>query len=160
MTVRYVAILLALLLVAFPAHASPKATPMSEVALATALIAGHRDALGKRVGGHRLSVAWAQVALETGRGKRVKGYDLGNVGGRLISYKTARQGAQAYWQAIAKCGPALAFFDAGDARGAAMQLGLCGYFTAAPEPYASGMVSLRESFNRRIWARVKAKLGH
>lgn len=157
---RYAALLFALLLVALPAHAEPRLTPLSEVALAHALIAGHRDAFGKRVPGHRLAVAWAQVALETGRGKRVRGNDLGNVGGRLVAYRTPRQGAEAYWKAVAKCKPALGYFDVGDARGAAEQLGRCGYFRADPGTYSAGMASLREDFNRRIWAKVKAKLGH
>lgn len=160
MTRTVLLVLALLLLVALPAHAEPRLTPVTEVGLARALIASHRDVFGKRVPGHRLAVAWAQVALETGRGKRVKGNDLGNVGGRLIAYKTPREGAAAYWRVVAKCKPALGYFDVGDARGAAEQLGRCGYFRADPSTYAAGMASLREDFNRRIWAKVKAKLGH
>lgn len=160
MTRHFQIVAAAVLLLATPVHAELKATPLSELAIANALIAGHKDVFNKRVPGHRLAVAWAQVALETGRGKRTKGNDLGNVGGRFVSFKTPRQGAQAYWKAVAKCKPALGYFDVGDARGAAEQLGRCHYYSADPAAYASGMASLREEFNRRIWAKVKSKLGH
>jgi len=141
------------------AQARPRLTPLTPVQVARALIQGHRDALGKRVKGTRLSVAWAQVAVETGRGAKARGFNLGNVGGGRSSFASAREGAAAYWRAVAQCKSAFAYFDAGDARGAALQLGRCGYYTADPSVYADGMSKLREEFNRTVWVKVRSQLG-
>lgn len=156
-------ILLALFLpdVAFGDSRLARRTPISEVSLARALYAGHRDAFkGAKPGGRRLAVAWSQAALETGRGARMRGYDVGNVGGRTKSFPTARSGAAAYWKAVAKCESVLAYFDAGDASGAALQLGRCRYYSASPSAYASGMESLRSTFTKSVWPKVRGMLGH
>jgi len=137
---------------------APKKTPMTEVALARALHAAHIDVFKKSPSGLRLSVAWAQVALETGRGERVKGYDLGNVGGKIKSFPSARAGAAAYWKAVARCAPAFGYFDVGDAHGAGLQLGRCGYYTASPATYASGMASLRTTFTKTVWPKLAGRL--
>lgn len=160
---RAVALLVALAALLAPmsaiAQARPRPTPLTPVQVARALIRGHRDALGTRVKGTRLSVAWAQVAVETGRGAKARGFNLGNVGGGRATFASAREGAAAYWRAVAKCKSAFAYFDAGDARGAALQLARCGYYTADPSVYADGMSKLREEFNRTVWVKVRSQLG-
>lgn len=146
-------------------HASaqerPRPTPLTPVALARALYGGHRDAFaGKKPSGHRLAVAWAQTALETGSGAKTRGFDVGNVGGRARAFRSAREGATAYWRAVQRCEAVLPFFDAGDAAGAAHQLARCGYYRADPAVYASGMASLRAKFTRTVWPRLKGLFGH
>jgi hypothetical protein len=141
---------IALLLVASDAHA--RRTPLSEAAIAQALVAGHRDVFGEAPSSARLTVARAQVGLEVGRGKACWCHNLGNVGARkggcltrggfrVARYASPREGARAYWRlrAVRK---ALPWFDAGDARGAALALGRAGYYTADPEVYAERMTAV------------------
>lgn len=136
-------------------------TPITEVALARALYWAHRDVFGgAKPSGHRLGVGWAQTALETGLGQKTRGYDVGNVGGRTTSFRSARAGAAAYWRAVQKCGMALQYFDAGDAHGAGEQLGRCHYYTADAATYAAGMQQLRRRFTERVWPKVKRLFGH
>lgn len=147
-----------LLLLQGPTQAEPKATPVTEVALARALHGAHQDVFKKTLNGHRLAVAWAQTALETGRGARLKGYNVGNVDNGQASYKSLREGAKAYWKALEKCKSAFAYFDVGDAHGAAMQLGRCGYYRADPAGYAKGMTSLRQTFSKEVWPKLRGRL--
>lgn len=138
----------------------PPKTPMSDLELARALLAGHRAVFKKMPSGHRIGVAWAQTALETGRGSRARGYNIGNLDNGRARFKSAKDGAVAYWKAISKCAPALGYFDVNDAHGAGLQLARCGYYVASPEQYAAGMASLRQTFNSAVWPKLKSRFGH
>jgi hypothetical protein len=146
-------------------------TPLSEVDLADVLQAGHVAALGSEPSKERLGVAWAQMALEHGRGKYVYCNNIGNItaGGwsgpyyvirvqervnkatnewkwmdlKFRVHRTPEDGAADFWRLLAgRYASALPLFDAGDAVGAAMRLGALNYYTAHEEQYARGMAGL------------------
>lgn len=144
-----------------PHDAGARLTPMSEAAISTALQLGHRDVFGHRASLPRLRVARAQVALEVGRGRATYCNNLGNIGAhrrephcytrtgfRVRKYATARAGARAYWR-LSAVRKALAFFDTGDARGAAFALRRAGYYTAPAEEYANAMDLLYAEYRKR-----------
>lgn len=153
---------LAVLLVGLPAHAErPALTPVTPVALAKALAVAHRDVFKTKPKGLRVGVAWAQTALETGRGERLRGFNVGNLANGYARYSSLRAGARAYWRAVqTSCPSSLAYFDLGDAHGAALQLGRCGYYQAEPVAYADGMTKLRAEFNKKVWPKIKGLFGH
>lgn len=106
------------------------ATPLSQVDLAKVLIRGHELAFGEKPTELRMSVAWAHIALENGRGKEIYCNNFGNIVGGAASwtgqyyvrpvrervkrdpdvwkympvkfraYPTAEEGAKAYWELI------------------------------------------------------------
>lgn len=135
-------------------------TPVSEVKLAEALIVSHRDVTKKKANGHRISVAWSQVALESGRGAQTRGWNIGQIDNGKAKFKSLREGAQAYWKAVGRCKAALAYFDVGDAYGAGKALRRCGYHRTDPEVYAGAMRRLKVDFDRDIWPKIKARFGH
>ncbi len=57
----------------------PKITPLTPSELAKALIAAHVALFGKPPSPNRLAVAWAQCALETGRGALTQHFNFGNI---------------------------------------------------------------------------------
>lgn len=105
-------------------------TPLSEAALSRALTAGHLAVFRRFPSKARLRVAWAQTALETGRGKLTRGYNIGQIDNGAARFPSARAGAAAYWRAVRKCKPALAIFDRAEPETAGDQLGRCGYHRA------------------------------
>lgn len=135
-------------------------TPVSELQLAEALIVAHRDVAKKRANGHRISVAWAQVALESGRGARTRAYNIGQIDNGKARYKTLREGAQAYWRAVGRCKSSLGYFDVGDAYGAGKSLRKCGYHRTDPEVYGEAMRKLKADFDKEIWPKIKRRFGH
>lgn len=131
------------------------ATPLAPVDIAAALRDGHALELGAAPSTRRLAVATAQVLLENGRGRLVYCHNLGMIGAgehepafriaghRMRAASDPLDGARAYWRAIRRGhSGALRYYDAGDARGAAMRLARSGYHRTDPETYAARMASL------------------
>ncbi|MDI1478913.1 peptidoglycan-binding protein [Polyangium sp. y55x31] len=155
------------------------ATSLGEEELASVLEQGHHLALDASPSRNRLACAWAQVALENGRGGAVWNNNLGNITAfgswpgayyvirvaervsrnpdvwkeidmRFRAHADAIAGAADYWKVISKRYAAvLPFFDAGDAEGAAFELSRLGYYTAHADRYARAMRSLYQEFLRR-----------
>jgi hypothetical protein len=139
------------------------ATRMTEQQIATALDLGHVAAFGVSPSEARMSVAWAMVCHETGRGEKgLYNYNLGNVdaaqgwtGDRfsltanegsgatvhaqtkyLRAYPDAYSGAAGWWQYLAEHhATALALFDSGDGDAAGAALKRSGYYTGIEAAY-------------------------
>lgn len=152
------------------------ATPISEEELAAALELAHERVFQESPSRARLACAWAQVALENGRGQKTWNYNLGNITAfgqwpgqyyvlrvservqrnpdvwkkmdlRFRSHKDATDGAVDYWQLISgRFASVLSFFDAGDASGAAFELSRLRYYTAHADRYARTMAALYREF--------------
>ncbi|MFT3774572.1 MAG: peptidoglycan-binding protein [Minicystis sp.] len=155
------------------------ATPLSETELAAALEIGHHVALGESAAQRRIACAWAQIALENDRGRALWNNNMGNITAfgswkgayyviqvaervrrnpdvwkqidmRFRAHADAIAGAADYWKLMSgRYGSSLAYFDAGDAEGAALELSRLGYFTANADPYARAMGSLYREFIQR-----------
>lgn len=134
---------------------APQSTPMGELELAVALRDAHGAVFASSPSVRRLAIAWAQAALECGRGAHAVNWNFGNVGAssaqahhtiagqRFASYNDAVEGAQGYWLAVrAVCSGALRAFDDGDPEGAAERLSRCGYHRSDVATYGAAMSSL------------------
>lgn len=132
-------------------------TPLSDIELFQVIESGHVTVLGEKVPRNRLIMAWAQVAFENGRGRKVYNHNLGNIGAaspprspyyvvsgyQFTSFDSFELGANAYWRTINKmCSGALRRFDEGDPAGAAIMLRRCGYYRADVAHYTSNLSSL------------------
>ncbi len=108
-------------------------------------------------------MAWAQAALECGRGARAVNWNFGNVGASasaphhviagqsFASYEDAIEGAQGYWLAVrAVCSGSLRAFDDGDPEGAADRLSRCGYHRSDVDAYGAAMSALYGHALRRV----------
>lgn len=146
-------------------------TPITELELLAAVRDGHRVAFGTPPSPERLGIAWAQLALETGRGARCNNNNIGNLttgkkwlGDRFTiavpppdppkltfrAYSSPLVGASDYWVLIFDRFPTvLPLFDRGDAIAAAVELGRRKYFLAPVTQYAKGMSSLYAEGLRR-----------
>ncbi len=151
-------------------------TRMTEREIAVALDLGHVGAFNVSASQMRLSVAWAMVCQETGRGQYLWGFNIGNVdatkdwpgdrfeltadeiiGGKRVqrtkllrSYQGAYAGAVGWWRVMAeRYGGALPFFDAGDGDGAARKLSALRYFTGNVEEYARALRLMSVEFMSR-----------
>lgn len=153
-------------------------TPLTEAELAAALEHGHHLVFEEAPSRERLGCAWAQVALENGRGSAIYCNNFGNVSGfgawagrfyvfvvaervsknpdvwktlrmKFRAYDDPVQGAADYWRILrGRYASALALFDAGSPDAGARELARLGYFTAHVEPYAKAMASLYRDFAR------------
>jgi hypothetical protein len=140
------------------------ATPIAEVDILAVL---------RRTAGHaprnRVLMAWALVALENARGRKVYGNNLGNVGpgkgkprfklrdgGYYQAFATPRDGAVRLWAVLTRCSAAMASADAGDGLGAARSLRRCGYHRTDPSRYGGALRSLYWEASKRWPVRVKA----
>lgn len=160
------------------------ATPLTEVELARVLREGHLRAFGELPSEDRLAVAWAQCALEHGRGQFIYCHNLGNVtaGSRWVgdvyqlvvqervrrdpdvwktltlsfrAHASPEAGAADYWILLARSfSSALARFDVGDAAGASDALSAAGFYTARAGAYTAAMVSLLAFYRRSIAPRL------
>ncbi len=146
-------------------------TPLSEGDLIDALRIGHSAAFGAPPSPERLGVAWAQIALETGRGKICRNNNLGNITKpkawigeyyvlkvpppdpptlKFCAYDSPAAGATHYWTLLHdRFKSALSSFDSGDAAIAAAELGRLHYFLADVGQYSKGMSSLYAEAVRR-----------
>ncbi len=121
-----------------------------------------------------VGILWAQWALETGRGKHMRGFNYGGLKGtspegksavfstregfgetehrirsRFRVYDDAGQGARDYVRTLATSYPeAIERARAGDAAGFSDALARARYFTASPDAYKSAIVSLEREYTR------------
>lgn len=132
-------------------------TPVDHVDLVDVLREGHTEEFKRRPNRARLSMAWAQVGLENGRGAKVWDLNLGNIGpsrygndpwyfhapgARYRAFDDLGSAARAYWRVIGRCSSAMRAFDDGDPTSAARALKRCGYYGAPGAAYEAGLKSL------------------
>jgi len=133
-------------------------TPISQTGLLDVLRQSHVDVFGHEPEKKRLAMAWAQVALESGRGRAMWNYNIGNVGPapshpqvpyyihsaltRYRSFDTFVDGGRAYWKVLRRCRFSLMAFDVGQPVQAAKNLKSCGYYGADVVLYSKGMTGL------------------
>lgn len=139
-----------------------RVTPLSESDIARFLYAGYRQLFGVEPSADEMAGAWAQVAIETSHGKRMKNYNFGNIAtsgagpdyyalevdervGRnpdvwktialkFVSFDNALSGARGYWSVLAsRFSPALDLFRQGEFLEAAQKLSQMNYFSAPLE---------------------------
>ncbi len=138
-----------------PIHCPRIPTPLDDVQLAAVLTAGHVVAFGRQPSRMRLAMAWAQVALEGGRGRKLICHNLGSIGAgkrspwyrvgpaRFRAFVTWDGAAVSYWRLLAtRCSYALMLFDAGAPRQAAAALRRCGYHRSDATRYGDGLAGL------------------
>lgn len=155
-----------------PREVAKAPTPLTEAQLLDVLRAGHVAVTGAEPSRARLACAWAQVALEHGRGKYVYNHNLGNItalGGwpgqyyvirvqervkrdpdvwkwtdlKFRAHETPEAGAADYWRLMLKrYASAIARFDSADPAGAALELSRLGFYTARAEHYMKAMAAL------------------
>lgn len=153
-------------------------TPLDEACLSDVLKVGHHRAFGEDPTPLRLSVAWAQCALEHARGSAIWNGNIGNItaapswtgdyyvlhveeqvspgvwrpfDSHFRAWSCPEEGAEDYWKLLSsKFASVLPFFDKGDAAGAATQLHNLRYFTADVAPYARSMRLLAEDWFRKL----------
>lgn len=157
----------------------PLVTPIEELQLAIGASKGYEKAFGSTPKLTAIGCAWAQLSLETGRGKHCYHYNVGNITAfgwdgdsyELITkervrrnpdhweerslkyrvYKDLVEGCEDYWKLLArKYAPVLSMFSYGKPDLAAFKLSELCYYTARPEPYAKAMSSLYDEFFRRF----------
>jgi hypothetical protein len=155
-------------------------TPLSETQIACFLFAAYRQVFNAEPSSDEMAGAWAQVAIETGRGKAMKNHNFGNLTTsgngpdyyaievnervhrnpdvwkklklKFVSFDNALAGARGYWTVLsARYAAALELFRQGEFSEAANKLSALGYFTAPVE--SSGykhMAELAEEFKTKI----------
>ena len=149
-------------------------TPLSDAGLMSALAWGHEAHFGTQPSRARLSVAWAHVGIENGRGAELYCNNFGNITGfrwpgavyaitvderdpstnkwtrkdmLFRAHDSAQVGATDFWRVLAKdYGEALPLFDLGRPFEAALKLGELVWFTETPEQYAARMTRVHRSF--------------
>ena len=129
-------------------------TPIGKIELAAVLRDGHYAVFGTFPSKKKLAVAWAQVALENGQGKKTFNHNLGKITSgkdrpyyiqrhRFRAHNNFNQGAEDYWRVVKKlCSRSLPFFEKGDPYSAALVLRSCGYYQADKHRYGLAMVKL------------------
>lgn len=133
-------------------------TEISENELKLILKESHADIFGFHPSQARLHMAWAQIAFENGRGKKVFNHNLGNIGGhpikpikhyyvisghRFRSFENFNDGAKSYWKHLKnRCSAALNSFDSGDPHMVSHHLQRCGYYRANINHYSQNLASL------------------
>lgn len=138
-------------------------TPITEIELVEVLQEAHIEVFGAPAAKARLSVAWAQVALENGRGRTTYNYNLGNIGpyrgfpyykqglSKFRAFPDFQAAARVYWELLRdRCSAALRSFEAMNAPYTALLLRRCGYHRSEIERYASGLGSLMWSGYRLL----------
>lgn len=138
-------------------------TSISASALKQVLQESHIEVFGEKANINRINMAWAQIALENGKGKLVYNYNLGNIGAhatkntklfyrvadsKFRSFLSFREGAKNYWKILKnRCPGSLRYFSFGDVKSAATMLKTCNYYESDLDLYYKNMNSLfKESF--------------
>lgn len=133
-------------------------TEINEEELKEVLAKAHIAVFHKPASAKRIHMAYAQIAFENGKGKKVYNYNLGNIGGnyksptepyykvagsRFKSFNSFYEGAIDYWLHLkSRCSMSLNYFDAGDPYTASISLKNCGYFRADLKFYQKNLSSL------------------
>lgn len=163
-------------------------TPLTELQMLEALREGHRVVFGVDPSPSRLACAWAQCALEHGRGNALDNFCLGNVTcgksweGKhytlrcnerikrdpdvwkvvelwFRAFDNATDGASNYWRLIAgRFSRVLPYFDRADVLGAAHVLSVLVWYTALESQYASAMLSLERYCSGNLIDRLSRPL--
>lgn len=138
-------------------HVDRVNTPLTQNQLLEALSESHRAVFGVTPTATRLSMAWAQVSFENGRGALVFNNNLGNIGtshqprrpfyklagSKFKSFPDPIMGGKAYWNTLRnRCPSALSHFDSGDTLSVAIYLDKCGYYRTDIETYRKNIASL------------------
>lgn len=138
-------------------HVDRVNTPLTQIQLFEALSESHRAVFGVTPTATRLSMAWAQVSFENGRGALVFNNNLGNIGtnnrprrpfyklagSKFRSFQNPIMGGKAYWITLRnRCSSALSHFDSGDTSSVAIYLDKCGYYRTDVEIYRKNIASL------------------
>lgn len=139
-------------------------TSISASTLKEVLKQSHIQLFGVPASINRINMAWAQIALENGRGRFVYNYNLGNIGthatkyirpfykvatSRFRSFLSFKEGAKAYWQLLYNnCPITLKVFDTGDVKASAISLKRCNYYEADLDFYYHNMRSLFVQANK------------
>jgi hypothetical protein len=131
-----------------PIEDKPVLTPLGEKQLMNVLKHTHQEVFDRPASRERLAMAWAQVALENGRGKLTLNHNLGNVGAiknqryyrkgpaRFRSFSAFHEGGRAYWNVLKNnCAGALQTFRSMDPMLTAKKLRRCGYHRTEVELY-------------------------
>lgn len=133
-------------------------TSVSEIELKNVLKDTHYSIFHNFPSENRINMAWAQIAIENGRGKYVYNYNLGNIGtyankyskpfykvagSRFRAFFSIKEGAKAYWSYLKeKCKIALFQFDTGNVKESASSLKRCNYYKSDLDTYYVSMQSL------------------
>lgn len=135
-----------------------KLTPLSEEEIFTELEKAYVLLYEKNPHENLLVGAWAHVALENGKGRKIWNYNFGNIGPlpnekdvkfynhfgktKYRSFDDPTSGAIAYWKFLESCPLALKNFRYNDPRGAAISLKRCNYYRADQTHYSKLLTSL------------------
>lgn len=146
-------------------------TPLTRAELRSAIVEGHRFALGFEASPERIACALAMLCEEHANGEAIWNHNIGNIdatsgwdgdtfdlaadevlrGTRVVvtkslrAYSDACHGAAGYWVELAlerRFAPVLVAFDRGDPGGAAAALKAGGWYTGSETEYAAAMVAL------------------
>lgn len=130
-------------------------TPIDDQELVTVLQETHIEVFGQPAPKARIAVAWAQIALENGRGKVAFNHNLGNIGpyrgypyykhglSAFRAFPNFHEAAKVYWELLRdRCSAAMFSFDAMNAQYTSMKLRRCGYHGADVEIYGRGLGAL------------------
>lgn len=138
-------------------------TSIEVYALKKVLQESHIEVFGNKANLNKINMAWAQIALENGKGKFVYNYNLGNIGAHAIkntrpfyrvadskfrSFLSFKEGAKNYWTYLKnKCPGSLNYFNTGDVKSVVTILKKCNYYESDVDLYYLNMNSLfKESF--------------
>jgi hypothetical protein len=133
-------------------------TDVSEKDTKIALRDTHIEVFGKPASNNSIDMAWAQIAIENGRGNIVYNYNLGNIGNspnqpirsyyklsgyHFMSFHSIKHGAKFYWKTLQdRCPGALPYFHNGNAIDASIALKKCGYYKADLDFYSKNLRAL------------------
>ena len=133
-------------------------TPISEIDLKSVLYETHIEVFNTKPSIHKVNMAWAQIAIENGRGNLVYNYNLGNIGIRgskarkpfyqvagrgFQAFASFKDGAKTYWSLLKnKCKGSLHYFNLGDVKSSALTLKRCNYYELDVDSYYKSMNSL------------------
>lgn len=138
-----------------PLHQNQINTKLSPIQIAEVLHHTHYAVFNRYPTKKRLAMAWAQIALENGRGDKIYNYNLGNIGSgrnqahyyvagsKFRSFSSFEESGIAYWNLLQnRCKISLTSFDWGNPKATAEYLRKCGYYRADLKLYQRIMNSL------------------
>jgi hypothetical protein len=148
-------------------------TPISRDDLVDVLHDAYVVNYNKEPSDSRLSMAWAQIALENAEGNIVWNKNLGNIGpafhksfhwyvhSKLTIYRafsSFQEAGQAYWSVIDKCQTAYRAFGREDAAESAHALKLCNYYGGLETEYTSMLSTLYWIAKQKLVPGMKERL--
>lgn len=150
-------------------------TPVDHIKIFEVLCKSHKKINNKKPNDNRLSMAWAQISLENGRGKKIWNNNLGNQGPHHVkqkyylhlrngwpyrSFDDLDESGISYWRIINRCSSALQAFDAGDVNTAALYLKKCNYYGSDAESYTKTLKNLYYEARYKILPEVSCEEGN